>query len=146
MSADAPVERVASATIAYPLEGLALSMADHGGATRAWMSAYHGVRVDLSARTRTQGAGHFEFYRRETGDAPGMGEIDRDSDDLSGDVLMEASMFDRVAQAYVNRAARELWLTLYWADPNGVRELPGDRQTPIVRVGVSLQPASEAIL
>jgi hypothetical protein len=147
VSAGVPIERVASASIAYPVEGLALSMTDYGGGvTRAWMSAYHGVRVDISARRPTQGAGHFEFYRHETADAPGMGEIDRDGDDLSGDVLMDASMFDRVAHAYVNRSAHELWLTLYWADLNGVRELPGDKQTPIVRIGVSLHPASEAIL
>ena len=145
MSAAGP-ERVASASLAFPVERLALSMADYGGLTRAWMSAYHGARIDLSARKRLKGAGHFEFYRRETGDAPGMGEIDRDGEEISGDVLMDAQMFDRLAQAYVSHAAREIWLTLYWADPTGVRELPGDRQTPIVRVGVSLQPASEAIL
>jgi hypothetical protein len=139
-------ERVASASLAYPLERLALRMTDYGAATRAWMSAYHGARVDLSARQRQPGAGHFELYRRETGDAPGMGEIDRDGEDISGDVLMDAQMFDRLAQTYVNRAARELWLTLYWADPSGARELPGDRQTPIVRIGLSLAPASEAIL
>ncbi len=139
-------ERVASASLAYPLERLALRMIDYGGAARAWMSACHGARVDLSARQRLPGAGHFEFYRRETGDAPGMGEIDRDGEDISGDVLMDAQMFDRLAQTYVNRAARELWLTLYWADANGVRELPGDKQTPIVRISVSLLPASEAIL
>lgn len=138
--------RVASASHAYPVERLALSMTDYGGVMRAWMSAYHGARVDLSARKRLAGAGHFEFYRRETGDAPGMGEIDRDGEEISGDVVMDAQMFDRLAQAYVTRAAREVWLTLYWADPNGVGELPDDRQTSIVRIGLSLQPDTEAIL
>lgn len=139
-------ERVASASLAYPLERLALRMTDYGTVARAGMSAYHGARVDISSRQRLPGAGHFEFYRREAGDAPGMGEIDRDGEEISGDVLMEAQMFDRLAQAYVNRAAPEMWLTLYWADPNGVRKLPGDKQTPIVRIGLSLVPASEAIL
>lgn len=139
-------EQVWQASIAYPLQSLALGMADYGGGARAWMSAYHGVRIDLSARERSGGAGHFEFYRRESGDAPGMGEIERDGDDLSGDVLMDAAMFDRLAQAYVNRAAQELWLTLYWADPSSAHTLPDNKQSPIIRIGLSLQPASEAIL
>jgi hypothetical protein len=56
---------------------------------------------------------------------------------------MDAAMFDRIAQAFAHRAAHEFWLTLYWS---GKIELPSDRRTPIVRIGASLQPASEAIL
>ena len=135
-------ERVQAATVVYPLQDLALGMTDYGDVVRSWIFAYRGVRVDTSSRKAKGGGGHFDIYRRE-GAASGMGEIDWDGEDLSGDVLMDASMFDRVAQAYTSRAAHEFWLTLYWT---GDPELPMDRKTPIVRIGISLQPASEAIL
>lgn len=146
MSAAQSEEGLCAASIAYPMESLGLVLADHGVETRAWMTAYRGARVDLGFRKRIAGAGHFDLYRREEGAVPRLGEIDRDGDDLSGDVLMDASMFDTLSRAYVNRAAAEVWLTLYWADPAGARVLPDDKRTLIARIGLALQPAAEAIL
>jgi hypothetical protein len=143
VSVAASSDRVQAASIAYPLQDLALAMTDYQDVIRSWILAYHGVCVDTSTRKRKTGGGHFDIYRREDRNQSGLGEIDWDGEDISGDVLMDASMFDRVAQAYTSRAAHEFWLTLYWA---GDPDLPTDRKTPIVRVGISLQPASEAIL